>query len=155
MKVAPILIGAMVAAALLVSCSDDGTEAHIHDAGKEESQSVSVSTVEGLEGLGLNNGQKWEVDDHTRSMFAKMTASFMDADHQALEGDGLRDVGAALQADINELIQGCTMTGPAHDQLHVFLMAYMPAVASLSESGHLEGAKKIGLYLEQYDEHFK
>jgi hypothetical protein len=47
------------------------------------------------------------------------------------------------------------MTGDAHDQLHVYLTGYIPAVETLSESGRIEDAKKVTRYLEEYDEYFE
>jgi hypothetical protein len=47
------------------------------------------------------------------------------------------------------------MTGEAHDQLHVYLMVYMPAVDALTKSGRIEDAKKVKHYLEIYDDYFE
>jgi len=47
------------------------------------------------------------------------------------------------------------MTGDAHDQLHVYLTGYIPAVAALSESGGIEDATKVRYYLENYSEYFE
>ncbi len=51
------------------------------------------------------------------------------------------------------------MEGPAHDQLHIFMMGYIPAVDSLSSSDELkigEGqAVKVKEYLDLYDAYFK
>jgi hypothetical protein len=95
------------------------------------------------------------MDDHTRSVFAEMAASFLNVDHVSLEGEGLKKAGSDLQVHIKKLVQGCTMTGAAHDQLHVYLSGYIPAVAALSETGGIEDAKKVAHYLEKYAEYFE
>ncbi len=155
MKFLPTVFGVLIAAMFLVSCGDDGVESLPGEANEHSSEDASQETEDGLDGLELNNGQKWQMDEHTRSVFAKMATSFLGSDISSLEGEGLKNAGAGLQGDINELIRGCTMTGDAHDQLHVYLTGYMPAVASLSHSGQMEDAKKVRHYLENYDTYFE
>lgn len=84
-----------------------------------------------------------------------MAASFLDADPLSLEGEGLKKAGSDLQDQVNGLIQGCTMTGEAHGQLHVYLAGYIPAVAALAGSGRSEDAQKVKYYLEKYTEYFE
>ena len=103
----------------------------------------------------LDDGRKWAMDEHTRLSFEKMSTSFLESDHRALEGDGLRQAGAALRTDIDDLIRGCTMTGKAHDQLHVYLMGYIPAVTALTQSGKAEDAREVARYLESYGDYFE
>jgi hypothetical protein len=95
------------------------------------------------------------MDDHTRAIFVKMAKSFLDSDYLSLEGDSLKSAGSDLKVHVGELIRGCTMTGEAHDQLHVYLTGYIPAVAALSETGRIEDAKKVKNYLEIYDQYFE
>ncbi len=149
------LIGIMSAALLLVSCGDEGAHQQAGDAESHASDPILAVAGDGLDGLSLNDGRKWEMDDHTRSSFGKMAASFLDSDHVSLEGAGLQKVGADLQVQIDELIQGCTMTGDAHGQLHIYLSAYIPAVAGLAESGRIEDARKVKHYLEKYTAYFE
>ncbi len=141
----------LLAAALFVlSCGQQHTEAD-----NEHAEHAEHSTATKDDGLVLNDGKKWQMDDHTRASFAKMAGSFVDIDAAALGSDGLKQAGSNLQEDLNSLIQGCTMTGPSHDQLHVFLMAYIPAVTALQESGQVEDAKKVQHYLAIYGNYFE
>lgn len=142
-----ILIGGM----LLLSCGDDTSKSDHHEDNNHSSDHSAIAENE----LRLNEGHKWMMDDHTRSSFNKMAGSFLNMDHLSLEGEGLKKAGSDLQIQIDELIKGCTMTGKAHDQLHVYLMGYIPAVKELKESGRIEDAKKVRHYLEIYDEYFE
>jgi hypothetical protein len=151
MKITLRVINLLIVAALFVSCGDDSSKSQTRD---DEVQSSHLSETP-EDGLRLNNGHKWMMDDHTRSSFVKMAASFLNTDHLSIEGEGLKKSGSDLQVQIGELIKGCTMTGDAHDQLHVFLTGYIPAVAALKESGRIEDAKKVKDYLEIYDEYFE
>jgi len=132
----------------------DSHAAHV-DTNSHEDHLAADTHEQGIAGLEQNQGSRWEMDDHTRSMFAQMETTFSDADLDALEGDGLKNAGSALQEEIDLLIEGCTMTGDAHEQLHMYLAGFIPAVAALSESGQVEDGEKVQHYLEQYPKYFE
>ena len=151
MQSTPLVIVILVVTALFVSCDDDSSKSHMSD---DDSHSSHLSDTP-EEGLRLNNGLKWKMDDHTRSIFVKMANSFPSTDYLSFEGEGLKNAGSDLQVQIGELIQGCTMTGEAHDQLHVYLAGYIQAVAALSKTGRTEDARKVKDYLEIYAHYFE
>lgn len=79
--------------------------------------------------LTLNGSEKWRMDDHTRAAMGEIRATLAAPDPtNTVEG---RAIGATLQAQLDGLISGCTMEGAAHDELHVFLMAFLPGVSGL------------------------
>ena len=84
-----------------------------------------------------------------------MATSFVYVDPTGQDRERLKAAGAELKADINELIQRCTMTGPDHDQLHTYLTAYIPAVTALEETGQVDDAKKVQHYLTIYEDYFE
>lgn len=141
--------------AVLGSCGDHGSVPHSPEHDSHATRVDQAAQEEGFDRLELNQGRRWGMDDHTRSVFARMEASLLTADLDALEGEGLKHAGSGLQTDINELIAGCTMTGDAHDQLHLYLTGFVPAVTAMSESGLVEDAQKVTHYLERYDEYFE
>ena len=99
--------------------------------------------------LVTDDGQKWPMDDHTRAMFSEMvnrTAQFDGDEHQ---------LGRAMQGDLNKLIEGCNMTGAAHNELHKFLGLYMPAVQQLSESGSPAARARVEELLHVYPRYFE
>lgn len=108
--------------------------------------------------LKLNNGEKWAVDDHTRQTATRIT-EVVAASGELNSADEARSLAARLDEELNLLVQGCTMTGPAHDQLHVFLVALFPKVAVLKEAEDVEHLQKtrdeINELLAAYAEHFK
>ncbi len=121
---------------------------HNHHVTTEE-QSASI------DGMSLNGKQKWEMDEHTRLAFKEMAELFLSIDINLLKTDALKEQGAMLQGKLDNLIQGCTMEGEPHEQLHTFLMEYMPQVAELSNTGSVKSAEKIKYYLETYSKYFK
>ncbi len=107
--------------------------------------------------LTLNEGAKWSMDEHTRTSSAALHTHLGEATPDSVEA--MTALGATLQGDIDGLIAGCKMTGPSHDQLHVFLMAFIPEVQALSgttdlAAGHENVARLKGL-MASYSEHFE
>ncbi|MCW8905923.1 MAG: hypothetical protein OQL28_01635 [Sedimenticola sp.] len=111
----------------------------------------------GLSGLSLNNGQAWEMDEHTRTMSKKMRDTFFAGDHGSLEG--LTSMGTELERQMQDLVKGCTMTGQAHDQLHVFLNSHVPTINALAQADNYKAARENAIrlkgQLETYRKHFK
>lgn len=109
-------------------------------------------------GLSLNGGAKWQVDEHTRSVSLQMTALLNEAGPISSVEDA-RALGSAFDESLNTLIQGCTMTGPAHDELHVFLLELFPRVSTLSSSTDPVELRKtqqdVELLFAAYGRHFE
>lgn len=107
--------------------------------------------------LKLDNGKKWRVDEHTRRSAGQMTRLVDDTVPIETVADA-RALAAALEEGLQSLIQGCTMQGPAHDQLHVFLAALFPRVAELknkADPAELRAAQlQVGSLFDAYALHF-
>jgi hypothetical protein len=108
--------------------------------------------------LELNDGEKWPVDEHTRRSAAKITDLVTASDHlQSV--DEARLLAGDIDKELGQLVQGCTMTGPAHDQLHIWLVALFPKVAELKEHDHVADLQKtrddISDLLQDYSAHFE
>lgn len=127
----------LMAVLLYFGCAD-----HRPDHGEPDT-SASVP------GLATDNGRKWQMDEHTREMFAVMA-------HRITEHKGeLKPLGEALEDDLDKLVRGCTMTGSAHDELHRFLIHYVPAVSNLADSGAEESFLRVKKLLEAYPMYFE
>ena len=128
----------------LSACHHDPAHSD-HDADHEshgsEAQPSEEASHEGHDGemqLTLNDGTKWTVDDHTQASaerLAKLAAEAPAIDSQ----DAARALGKVLDEELDVLVKGCTMTGPAHDQLHVFLTAFIPQVEKLKNETAVDG----------------
>ena len=98
--------------------------------------------------LSLDGGAKWQMDSHTRGMFETMS--------QRIDtGGDPKQLGSKLKEDVHKLIQGCTMTGAAHEQLHVFLTPFIPAVTELSEQGSDASLEQVTHALRNYQNYFE
>lgn len=90
--------------------------------------------------LTLDDGRKWPMDAHTRAALGAIEARLARGPASE-DAAGYRALGADLDAEIQALVRGCTMTGPAHDQLHVWLVAFIPAVGALTAGEDVAAAQ--------------
>ncbi|MCB0345368.1 MAG: hypothetical protein KDD66_09620 [Bdellovibrionales bacterium] len=98
----------------------------------------------GQQSLELNQGKKWKADVHTMKSAEKMKKA---ADNFAKANGDLKlsdyHAQAGRQKEIlDQLIQGCTMSGPAHDQLHVWIVELLPNLKKLESAKNIEAAKE-------------
>lgn len=117
----------------------------VHETGAQEPGAES-------HGLMLNAGQKWQMDDHTRSMFATMVDRLEDP---GAESVGPQELGKILEADLDALIQGCTMTGDAHGELHKYLVEFIPAIQQLASEGGDDEVQEVKRLLAEYPQYFE
>ena len=108
--------------------------------------------------LTLNGGEKWQVDEHTRESATKI-AELVEGVQTLHSTSDAQALGKALDEELDTLVRRCTMTGPAHDQLHVFLVALFPKVETLKAESDLETLQlakaEIGELLEAFASHFE
>lgn len=123
---------ALVAALLLAGCDghDHAHEepGHAHEAGQATA-------------LQLNDGQRWAMDDHTRESMHQLDAIL--SEEAPATPEGYRRMGERLHETTRELIAGCTMQGPAHDQLHIYLGELLPRIATLRETDDAAAGESI------------
>lgn len=144
-------LGAAAWVALALTACDtanEHTEAPEHAEAHQETEALALS---------LNEGARWQMDEHTRTVMVETRVTLDGAAVGSL--DDARALGTTLQGQLDRLIQGCTMDGAAHDELHTFLMVYMPAVASLQTVDSVEAASAQHLALKamvsDYERHFE
>jgi len=117
----------------------------------------SHSSEASIQGLSLNNGERWEMDSHTREVSLIMEKTFLNGNHSSQTE--LNALGTTLDAQMNKLIAGCTMKGEAHNQLHTFLNSHIPAIKNLAKATDFDEARDSAIKLkgnfETYKKHFK
>jgi len=135
----------------LLACNSSAPEGDAHDHADHADQAADALV------LSLDGSAKWKMDAHTRKVMAKTRETIHGADTSNVQA--LQGLGAVLQRQLDKLIEGCTMDGPAHDELHVFLMAWIPKVDALKKA---TGAKtgqvtvdEMMAMLDKYDEFFE
>ncbi len=105
----------------------------------------------------LNNGAKWEANPETTSGIAAMQKLVAGTSATASEDD-LERLAEDLGNEFSIIIQKCTMTGEAHNQLHNFLMPLKETMEGLNaESADVRKASldQIKKQLEAYGDYFQ
>lgn len=107
--------------------------------------------------LTLNDGKKWQADQHTNDAMAGIGKAL--AEQPASTTEELNTLGRELKTRVDALVQGCTMTGPEHQQLHVFLEEFIPAVQHLAaETDHAKARQahqQVSHLAEEYTKYFE
>jgi len=110
-----------------------------------------------IEGLVLNDGEKWEANPETTNGINTMITDLNNlAENPTLED--YKNLGAALNETKGKILNQCTMKGPAHDNLHSFLMPLIRKIKRLKNVDSIEKAEKITskikLHLFEYENYF-
>lgn len=111
--------------------------------------------------MSLNDGQKWMADRHTFDSAAWMRASVTNFQKNASAGslDAIHKVGQQLEKQLHELIRGCTMIGPHHDQLHIWIAMLAPQIEALIDATDVTAGQaavaKVSDLLKVFDDHFR
>jgi hypothetical protein len=76
--------------------------------------------------LELNDGQKWHVDKAMMLHFRRMEKELKG--FRGEESEAYQQLSKSLKATLANLVSECTMKGPAHDELHKWLVPFMKNV---------------------------
>jgi hypothetical protein len=107
--------------------------------------------------LKLNNGQKWKVNAEMM-VHVRTGENAVQAFGEA-KGKDFKALATDLRENINLLTSSCTMTGKAHDELHVWLLPYIALVNDLEEQTEeaeaMESYHKIQSSFVTFNEFFE
>ena len=149
-------------AAVVLSCNNSD-DAHHEDhemehtnASHDDHTSAGDDAVKHQ--LTLDNGQKWQSDATTNEGVAKMRAAVEGFNTENASVEAYHQLGKTLQDHFAELVSKCTMKGPAHDQLHVFLEQLQPKIKALQTAGAAAEAEEMlhetEALLKEYSNYF-
>ena len=135
---------------------DDHEAGHVHAAKDAGATQGEAREGHGVYGISLDDGKKWNTDEHTRNAAAGMLVLAVQDPKADL--DAYKALGAELMRKNQAMINGCTMKGPAHDNLHAFLTRYIPALVALRDAESLRDGTaalaEVRETLDLYQEHF-
>lgn len=153
MKKANIIILAVLATVLVVSCNNDKNKKQ--EIAKPVQIEEETHESEGV--LELNNGDLWMANAETTDGIQKMTqlvAKFTDTENM----EAYPKLKANLEAEFGTIISKCTMTGEAHDQLHNYLLPMKPLFKDLAAEDiatRKSALEKLTKHLSEYSAYFK
>jgi hypothetical protein len=142
---------------LFIGCGDhehahDDSTAHDHETTSETSTAVESKTL-----LQLNNGDRWPANQETTDGVIKMI-QLIDNYEDTANVEGFAQLSEDLQVEYKMIFDKCTMTGAAHEQLHVFLIPMKPYFEALS-AGDKEMCQKslerLAKHMRLYDRYFQ
>jgi hypothetical protein len=111
---------------------------------------------EGDKKVSLNNGKKWEANPETTEGIHKMN-ELVNSQPAAPSLENFHSLKGNLETEFNAIIEKCTMTGDAHEQLHNYLIPLRQEIGNLS-SEDLSVCKSsfdtIKRHLAEYENYF-
>jgi hypothetical protein len=116
----------------------------------EENEQELASPVQ------LNNGAKWEANAETTQGITNMKKLVSEFPVSATS-QNYADLKVKLVSELNTILQKCTMTGAAHEQLHNYLLPLKDMIGNLDKSTPQESGKvldQIRIRLSEYDQYF-
>mgnify|MGYP000150299411 CR=1 FL=1 len=140
----------------LVACSQQtDNEKEVSNKGEVITESISYS----IDGLALNNGEKWTTDKETDRGFHEMLSlinSFSKVSTVSVKE--YQNFGLEMDVIKGEILSQCTMTGLGHDHLHTLLVPLIRKINGIKEVTTLEKAEvifdNIKSNVELYDDFF-
>ena len=163
------ILSIAILALLFTSCNNSKKETqNTEQNNTEEVETVSHDNHEShethdaisnnwMEEIQLDNGNKWVANEETNIGVEKMKDILKTQQTTTLEG--YHQLAKELTEAKNYVIKECTMKGPSHDNLHVWLLPLMEKIDALSEVDNLEEASKIKNSIlenvEAYNRYFK
>lgn len=130
----------------LTNTKQQDPAAHNHEEHSEHSTAVT-----------LNNGQKWPANAETTEGIRKMS-SLLEAFSKEPKVEDYNSLKIKLENEFDMILQKCTMTGEAHDQLHNFLLPMKEIIEKLSSNSadeQKEASGNLKTHLKEYDKYFQ
>ncbi len=162
------ILTTVIISALLISCNETKhkeestdtveTTKGVHEHEMEE-MSVEMHSLNNawVNEIKLDNGSKWQANTETTEGVDKMLNLVKSSDPKTVED--YHALASKLNEDKNFIVKKCTMEGPSHDNLHVFLHPLIEKIEALEKvSTTDEGAEtaaSIKENLEGYYNYFQ
>lgn len=159
-----IILTAAIISALLMSCNDtkhkhengdivettEGVHEHAMEEMASENHSMNNAWVKEIK---LDNGSKWQANLETTEGVDKMLGLVKTSEPKTVED--YHTLASKLKEDKNVLVKKCTMEGPSHDNLHVFLHPLIEKIEALGKvSTTDEGSEVTASIKENLDGYY-
>jgi hypothetical protein len=108
-------------------------------------------------GVALNDGKRWTANAETTAGINNMKALVNDLPANAARDD-YRKLATNLETEFNTILQKCTMTGEAHNQLHNYLLPMKELFEKLNSPDVEVGKSALSTlkgHLNEYQAYFQ
>jgi flagellar biosynthesis component FlhA len=163
------LLSIAMMAIIFSSCNNSKKEEHSTEQNMQEDvetvsyenhetdQEENVLNNNWMNEIQLDNGNKWIANIETNEGIQKMKDILKTQPTTTIEE--YHQLASELTVAKNYVIKECTMKGPSHDNLHIWLLPLLEKIDALSETNNLEEASKIKQSIAEnvhaYDIYFK
>jgi hypothetical protein len=140
----------------LVSCKDSkkqdsNTKSVKHSTTNQnnhDSHEVSgVYTNAWISEIQMNNGTRWQADTTTNDGVQKLQNTINSQSPNTLEAYHM--LAQKLNEEKNFVVKNCTMEGPSHDNLHIWLHPLIEKIDALLKVENVDDASKIRQSIEE------
>jgi hypothetical protein len=156
-----IIIILIAASLLFTGCKDQPKESN---STKENEAELTEQHTERkafgndwMQEIKMNNGVKWTANPETNEGVVRMQSVLTTSNPKELKDYHM--VANVLNDEKNFVVKECTMKGPSHDNLHVWLHPLIEKIDALKEVKTLEEAQGIYKSIEEnvnaYDYYFE
>src|SRR5690606_17053222 len=128
------------------SSHNHGSYEHQEHAVHEHHDEVPADNVK------TDNGKKWNANAETTEGIHEMISL---AEQQEEGKISIIELREKMDAAFNNILQKCTMTGEAHNQLHHYLLPLKAKYEKLDEKSGKEQIEDIRHYLNSYKNYFQ
>lgn len=129
----------------------------VENIGEELSENKFDLNNSWIHDIALNGSEKWDANPETTEGVENMLDLIENSETSTLEE--YHQLGSKLNDEKNYIIKECTMEGPSHDNLHVFLHPLIDKVDALLETQSATEAEEIvqsmKTNLQKYYDYFK
>ncbi|QFZ55729.1 hypothetical protein FEZ18_13415 [Oceanihabitans sp. IOP_32] len=133
---------------------EHATETHNNHQEHEESSVYANAWVNDIQ---MDNGTKWQADDITNEGVQKLQNTINSQSPSTLAD--YHKLAKQLNEEKNFVIKNCTMEGPSHDNLHVWLHPLIEKIDALLKAETVEDASKLKESIKEninaYNTYFK
>lgn len=146
-----VFFTAVILSVIFIGCKDNkqdkvetSVETEMHSEhgmhADHESEILALSNA-WLDDIELDQGAKWSANSETTEGVNKM-AEIMKS-HTQVTVEDYHNMAKELNDQKNYIVKECTMTGPSHDNLHVFLHPLIEKIDALLVVENVDKAKEI------------
>ena len=141
------LIVSVILSVILISCNekkDKVMETTVKEMENEKEKIVHEENIinnNWVNEIQLNNNSKWDANIETTQGVDAMLKYIDESNPETVEN--YLALANELNDEKNLLVKECTMTGPSHDNLHIFLHPLIEKINHLSKTSSIEEGSEI------------
>jgi ABC-type Zn2+ transport system substrate-binding protein/surface adhesin len=142
-----ITIALIAVSLLFTGCKDQPKASNATKKNETKHTESNAIGNDWMQEIKMNNGAKWTVNPETNEGVIKMLSVLTTSNPKDL--NDYHTIADTLNKEKNYVIKECTMKGPSHDNLHVWLIPLIQKIDALKEANDLAEAQRIYKSIEK------